>query len=792
MIAKPKEHSATSAAYASLARILDCGRLRLPAVILVLAVAAGALVMPSLSQAQSLEHPGALNNQADLNRMKTKVAASAQPWKGSWDILVSNTDDWANHNPEAVETITVGGGLPENYIRLARDAARAYQLALRYHGDGSTWAADKSVEIMNAWASIHTGWDGDTNVSLRSGIYGYQFASAAELMRDYSGWVPADFTAFKDYMLNQFYLGGSRNKDFLDRHHGTRGTHYWANWEHASLASAMAIGVLLDDQAIFEHALNYFYDGIGNGNMNRAVTYVHPNGLGQWQESGRDQGHSTMGPQLLGVICEIAWNQGYDLYGSLNNRFLSSVEYISKYNTNRDVPFAPYVRDWGRLDSSLERTVYWEISSVARNQLRPGWDLVYNHYVNRMGMAAPYTGDYAVKTRPEGGGFNYGGNSGGFDGLGFTTLTHSRDPITSDVPPSGLRATQEYDRRITLSWWGSARATSYNVKRSTTSGGPYTVIATAGAKDLFHIDTGLTEGRTYFYVVSANTPSGETANSDQAHAIAVAPGGITYQAENATYGDGAELITSTTNHNGTGSVVPHGGYVEFTGVDGGDGGRTTLAMRYAHGGPNRTGVWTVNGVQQNVLTYSTGDWDTWTERFVTLALNSGTNNTIRIESDGTDAYVYVDELTVKPTETSSDQWSYISNRGSDKYLAVEDSSRSDGAYIVQGDHLPGDWSQEFRLNAVGDYFHILNRNSGKCLRAENSSTASGAPMVQETCNVDYWSQQFDLTEEDGYYRIMNRNSSLYLRIENSSSSNGTRIVQEPLDTTYWSQQWLLE
>ncbi|MBB3063689.1 alginate lyase family protein, partial [Microbulbifer rhizosphaerae] len=584
------KHPVAIAAYTTLKRITDYGRL--PALILTLSIAAGALVMPSLSEAQSFQHPGALNNQADLDRMKTKVAASAQPWKGSWDILVSNTNGWTSHNPEAVATITAGGGLPENYIRLARDAARAYQLALRYHGDGSTWAADKSVEIMNTWASIHTGWAGDSNVSLRSGIYGYQFASAAELMRDYSGWVPADFTAFKDYMLNQFYLGGSRNKDFLDRHHDTRGTHYWANWEHASLASAMAIGVLLDDQAIFDHALDYFYDGIGNGNMNRAVTYVHPNGLGQWQESGRDQGHSTMGPVLLGAICEIAWNQGYDLYGALNNRLLSGVEYISKYNTKRDVPFAPYVHDAGRLDSSLVRTVYWDISSVGRNQLRPGWDLVYNHYVNRMGMAAPYTGEYAAKTRPEGGGFNFGGNSGGFDSLGFTTLTHSRDSIASDVAPSGLRATQEYDRRITLSWWGSARATSYNVKRSTTSGGPYTTIATVGTKDIFHVDTDLTAGRTYHYVVSANTPSGETANSDQVSAIAVAPGGISYQAENAAYGGDAELITSTTNHNGTGSIVPHSGYIEFTGVDGGDGGPTTLAMRYAHGGPNRTGVWT--------------------------------------------------------------------------------------------------------------------------------------------------------------------------------------------------------
>ncbi|NIX02730.1 MAG: hypothetical protein GWN13_31760 [Phycisphaerae bacterium] len=96
-------------------------------------------------------HSGCLSTQADLDRMATKVAASEQPWKGSWDILMSNTDQWTDHTPEAVQTVYVDDGTHgSNFMNLARDVHRAYQLALRYHGDGSTWAADKAVEIFNA------------------------------------------------------------------------------------------------------------------------------------------------------------------------------------------------------------------------------------------------------------------------------------------------------------------------------------------------------------------------------------------------------------------------------------------------------------------------------------------------------------------------------------------------------------------------------------------------------------------------------------------------------------------
>src|SRR6185369_8893165 len=79
--------------------------------------------------------------------------------------------------------------------------------------------------------------------------------------------------------------------------------------------------------------------------------------------------------------------------------------------------------------------------------------------------------------------------------------------------PTGLTATPG-NAQVALSWTASSGATSYNVKRSTVSGSGYaTVNSPTGTS---YTNTGLTNGTTYYYVVSAVNASGESANSSQA------------------------------------------------------------------------------------------------------------------------------------------------------------------------------------------------------------------------------------------------------------------------------------
>jgi fibronectin type 3 domain-containing protein len=465
------------------------------------------LATSTLAVAQSFVHPGCLSTQADLNRMAAKVAANAQPWKAGYDRLVAAPYGQLGHTPSPQVTLYASGSQPDNYINLARDVAAAYQCALRYHVTGDEQYAAKAVSILMLWANTHTGWDGNTNVSLRAGLYGYQLACAGELVRNYSGWSPTDFAKFQNYVRTQFYHIVSPNaidRGFLFHHHGTTWSHYWANWELAAMATVIATGVLCDDRTIFNEAIDYFHNGVGVGRISELLYHLHPNGLGQSQEFGRDQGHASMLVPLLGTFCEIAWNQGVDLYSELDNAFLAMSENLSKYNLWYDVPYVTYINS--------DYLVLTNIGSSSRGTIRAGAELVYNHYVNRMGMSAPYTKEAAEAIRPEGGGGQYGSDSGGYDQLGFTTLTHTLDPIATGALPSKLRAVVQ-GGKLTLSWRGSAYAKSYNVKRSVAPGGPYINLARVGPKNTYYVDTGLPPGTTCYYVVSANNPGGESANS---------------------------------------------------------------------------------------------------------------------------------------------------------------------------------------------------------------------------------------------------------------------------------------
>jgi len=366
----------------------------------------------SSGETSAFVHPGLLHSAEDFERMITKVAAGAQPWKSGWDVLLANPHSSLNWTPNPAPVVYRGTGSPQNYAQLYNDIAAAYALAIRWKISGDTAYADKSVQILNAWSAVLTGIDGTSDKFLASGIYGYEIANAAEIMRTYPGWSAADFDRFKNMMLTVFY---PMNHDFLLNHNGACITHYWANWDLCNMASTLAIGVLADDRAIYNEAIAYFKTGTGNGAIEHVVDYLYPDNLGQWQESGRDQGHSALGVGLLGAFSEMAWNQGDDMYSYSQDRFMAGAEYVASYNLGNSVPYTTY--------TNCDGVTQTMISASGRGDIRPIWELLYNHYVNLMGLPAPYIEAFAAKVRPEGGGGDYGTTSGGYDQLGYGTLT---------------------------------------------------------------------------------------------------------------------------------------------------------------------------------------------------------------------------------------------------------------------------------------------------------------------------------------------------------------------------------
>ena len=390
---------------------------------------------PVLSGDIKIVHPGMLHTAADFTFVKSKVDAQASPWKQGFDKLNTSTLLTLSYSANPQETLIRGGGSteeprPDNYANAFRDSHAAYQMGLKWKLTGDAAWADKGIAILNAWARVCKSINGDSNKALAAGIYGFAFANAAEILRDYSGWAAADFDVFKKWMVDVFY---TQNMNFLQTHYNTCATHYWTNWDAANMCSVLAIGILTDDKDKVEYAITYFKKGIGNGNIDKAITATHNvNGeiLGQGQESGRDQGHGVLVISLLGSFCQMALNVGEDLFAYKDNKFLSLCEYTAKYNysdTNGNfpytVPFSPYTRLYNANCSGSE--THTVVSPTARGEIRPAWELVYNHYKSK-GVAAKYSQMFAEKVRPEGGGSHYGPNSGGYDQLGFGTLMFTK------------------------------------------------------------------------------------------------------------------------------------------------------------------------------------------------------------------------------------------------------------------------------------------------------------------------------------------------------------------------------
>jgi hypothetical protein len=75
---------------------------------------------------------------------------------------------------------------------------------------------------------------------------------------------------------------------------------------------------------------------------------------------------------------------------------------------------------------------------------------------------------------------------------------------TEPAAPTNLTAVAGPDR-ATLTWTAVPNATSYSVFRSTVSGGPYSLITPTGVTTTTFVDTGVTAGTTFYYVVVALT-----------------------------------------------------------------------------------------------------------------------------------------------------------------------------------------------------------------------------------------------------------------------------------------------
>ena len=144
-----------------------------------------------------------------------------------------------------------------------------------------------------------------------------------------------------------------------------------------------------------------------------------------------------------------------------------------------------------------------------------------------------------------------------------TTKTYTATvTVAPPAVPSNLVATPG-NNTVGLTWTASSGATGYNVKRSLTSGGPYSTIGTPAGNS--YGDGAVTNGTTYYYVVSAIAGGSETANSNQVSALPAATPSTTTVASSlgttGTYGTSVTFIATVTTGAGGSVTFKDGGTV---------------------------------------------------------------------------------------------------------------------------------------------------------------------------------------------------------------------------------------
>jgi hypothetical protein len=316
-------------------------------------------------------HPGGWHTVADIKRVRTQLAANAQPWAHARDILLGSGPK-QDYKPEAVATVTRGtGGVEQGgNAALQHEASDAYTLMIKWIATDDPAYADAAIRIIDAWSEKLMAIRG-SDARLAAGIYGNKFAQAAELAAYYNPHWPNKARAQKMF-LTVFY-------PVIE--HGAS-----ENWGTSCMAGSISIGIFCDRRDLFDKAIEAYQHGYKETfpRDGRAAVTQYIDESGEVAESGRDQPHTQGGIAHLLETAVVAWNQGINLFPYGNDRLLAGFEYTAKYNLGNDVPYHAFIRANG------QNPYPNGISAKGRAQFSPVYEMAYA-YFTAAGMDCPWT-----------------------------------------------------------------------------------------------------------------------------------------------------------------------------------------------------------------------------------------------------------------------------------------------------------------------------------------------------------------------------------------------------------------
>ncbi|MGW5370178.1 alginate lyase family protein [Streptomyces sp. NPDC004009] len=386
---------------------------RTPLLAVVASLLTGALAAPAAHSAPgAFAHPGVTVSQTQLDFVRGRVLAGAQPWKGAFDQMTASKYADLNRTPKPRAIVECGSYSNPDYgcTDERQDAIAAYTDALAWYITRDARYAQKAIQIMDAWSATITSHT-NSNAPLQTGWAGSSWPKAAEIIKyTYTGgWAgQSRFAA----MLRDVYLPVV-----------IKGSNSNGNWELSMTEAAVGISVFLEDKASYDTAMArfrtraaaYVYlasDGdlpktVPAQNLNtrdKIVSYWQGQSTfvtGLTQETCRDLTHTGYGISAISHIAETSRIQGQDLYGTdVGERLRQALGFQAKYQLGAAVPD-------------------WLCGGTLKLGLGPVTEVGYNALHNRRGVAMTNTEALTLANRPA-----------GTDSLfvAWETLTHGDNP----------------------------------------------------------------------------------------------------------------------------------------------------------------------------------------------------------------------------------------------------------------------------------------------------------------------------------------------------------------------------
>jgi hypothetical protein len=354
-------------------------------------------------------HPGILNSKAQLDLVKAKIAAGAEPWTSALAKAKSSSAGQLTYKASPVVNMQCGNSgstLDIGCTPASNDAVAAYTQSLIWYYTGDQRYADNAIAILNAWSELKTiAYNPSDNSTfqgpLEAAWLAESFPRSAEILR-YSGagWSAAEATAFGD-MLNNAVL-----PRIIDGWNGN------ANWNLSMADGTINIGIYNNDKTTYQNGIAQWRSHVKQDlyNLSDGALPIplsnEANSSGGWkstselttqwygqtefntartngitQETCRDLTHTQFSLASTVYAAETVGIQGTDdLYTEEQNRIITSYEFVA--NLENLYP---------RTDKTAVSVASWLCGGTITAQMMPTWEVAYSHYYGDLKVAMPQT-----------------------------------------------------------------------------------------------------------------------------------------------------------------------------------------------------------------------------------------------------------------------------------------------------------------------------------------------------------------------------------------------------------------